>query len=46
LGDVETDLRETKFKRWRQKGVNREERVSVVKIDKEGSQRAVEPRSE
>jgi hypothetical protein len=30
LEDVEKDLRETKFKRWRQKTVDREEWVSVI----------------
>jgi hypothetical protein len=31
LEGVEKDLREMKFKRWRQKEVDREERASVIK---------------
>jgi hypothetical protein len=30
LEDVEEDLREMKFKRWRQKAVDREEWASVI----------------
>jgi len=29
--DVEKDLQEKKFKKWREKEVDREERVSVIK---------------
>jgi len=31
LEDVRNDLREMKFKRWRQKAVDREEWASVIK---------------
>jgi hypothetical protein len=44
LKDVGKDLREIKFKRWRQKAVDREEWASVIKGVK-AVKRAVEPRS-
>jgi hypothetical protein len=46
LEDAETDLREMKVKILQQKAINKEEWASVVKKAKQGSQSAVEPRSE